>query len=731
MSSRSVLVRFVTLFAVLASACSVDPDTEASRSDGGRSDASASETAEPASDFEVTADPRSVTLAAGSSSTITVEISRVGSAGRSIQLIAGNLPTGVTAKAATVAAGASTATISLTAASTAAGVTRTITVTGSDGLHDRTASVSLTVIPRSESVPGALARISLSPNPAMLAVGATVQLTATMFDSSGAVLTGKSLFWQSASGAVANISSSGLVEGIGVGTTTVTAGVDGVSATVQVQVIDKAGGGATDAVATITVWSATSVDLRVGQSQQLLASVRSSAGTVLTGRTVTWSTSAPGVATVSATGLVTGVAVGMVRITATCEGKTGWIDAPVNADVSLLYRIEMDANNYYSFGYDIGTPVTLWARVWVGSSSQMVPNAQLTWTSSNPAVATVDPMGMQGGAGIYVKMTPLSGGETTITAKVGVAMATQVIKVRFPPQLASVRILPSAFNVQLGKTVTPQLELLDTEGFTFPRAVACTYSFANTTIATVSSALVVTGRALGSTTLTASCEGKSATAQVTVVAPTEDVYSLTVTPASSSLAIGGTQQLTATLKGLSGAVLTGRIVTWSSSSASVATVSTSGLVTAIGAGNATITATSEGKSGTAQVTVTSAGGGGGGGGTTCTTTMSLGPLQPGTATAWATAPVKGGVTVQVSMGTFNTGSAASPSYEYHLSLKNTSTQRIDVSWAFKVGGTAPTSTTSRTDISAGSTSTDYTYGAPGQTIWLRLNIITIGTTACQ
>jgi hypothetical protein len=111
--------------------------------------------------------------------------------------------------------------------------------------------------------------------------------------------------------------------------------------------------------------------------------------------------------------------------------------------------------------------------------------------------------------------------------------------------------------------------------------------------------------------------------------------------------------------------------------------------------------------------------------------MSLGPLQPGTATAWVTAPVKGGVDVRVSMGTFNTGTTANPSYQYNLSVKNTSTQKIDLSWAFKIGGTAPTSTTSRTTISAGATNGDYNYGGKGQTIWVRLNIITIGTTACQ
>jgi hypothetical protein len=76
-----------------------------------------------------------------------------------------------------------------------------------------------------------------------------------------------------------------------------------------------------------------------------------------------------------------------------------------------------------------------------------------------------------------------------------------------------------------------------------------------------------------------------------------------VTPASVSLAVGGTQQLTAAPKDASGNVLAGRAVTWASSAPGVASVSGAGLVTAVAAGTATITATSDGKSGTAAVTV--------------------------------------------------------------------------------------------------------------------------------
>src|SRR5213594_1721252 len=82
------------------------------------------------------------------------------------------------------------------------------------------------------------------------------------------------------------------------------------------------------------------------------------------------------------------------------------------------------------------------------------------------------------------------------------------------------------------------------------------------------------------------------------------VASVVVTPASVSQTIGGTQQFAATLKDASGNVLTGRSVTWTSSAPAVATVSAGGLETAIAAGSATITATSEGITGAASVTMT-------------------------------------------------------------------------------------------------------------------------------
>lgn len=86
--------------------------------------------------------------------------------------------------------------------------------------------------------------------------------------------------------------------------------------------------------------------------------------------------------------------------------------------------------------------------------------------------------------------------------------------------------------------------------------------------------------------------------------PIIPVASVTVILAVTAPTVGQTTQATATTKDASGNVLTGRAITWSSSNQGVATVTaTTGLVTAVSAGSASIMATSEGQSGSATVAV--------------------------------------------------------------------------------------------------------------------------------
>jgi hypothetical protein len=128
------------------------------------------------------------------------------------------------------------------------------------------------------------------------------------------------------------------------------------------------------------------------------------------------------------------------------------------------------------------------------------------------------------------------------------------------------------------------------------------WSSSNESVATVDADGLVRGVSSGTATITATSEGQSGSALVTVMPPA--VASVSVAPATPTVVGGQTVELTATTRDAGNNVLTGRAIAWSSSNEAVATVDANGLVTARSAGTATITATSEGQSGSAFVTVT-------------------------------------------------------------------------------------------------------------------------------
>jgi hypothetical protein len=172
--------------------------------------------------------------------------------------------------------------------------------------------------------------------------------------------------------------------------------------------------------------------------------------------------------------------------------------------------------------------------------------------------------------------------------------------------VVSVDVTPASASVPLGGTVQLTAAAQNAEG---EPLTGRTFTWVTDApaVATVSAAGLVTGVGEGSATITATSEGKSGTASVTVTANTAPVASVEVTPASASVPVGGTVQLTATPRDSAGEALIGRTATWVTDAPGVATVSAAGLVTGVGEGPATITATSEGKSGTASVTVTAGG----------------------------------------------------------------------------------------------------------------------------
>ncbi len=163
----------------------------------------------------------------------------------------------------------------------------------------------------------------------------------------------------------------------------------------------------------------------------------------------------------------------------------------------------------------------------------------------------------------------------------------------------SIIVTPALSTVAIGAQVGLTAQVMDETGTAIvDRSVH--WASADETIATISSDGVVTAWKIGTVQVAASTGGRSGLAQITVTAI--PVASIQVSPGDKSLLVGESFQFSATTRDASGAVLTGRPVTWSSNNENVATVSASGLVTALSPGGAIITATSEGKSAPASVT---------------------------------------------------------------------------------------------------------------------------------
>ena len=158
--------------------------------------------------------------------------------------------------------------------------------------------------------------------------------------------------------------------------------------------------------------------------------------------------------------------------------------------------------------------------------------------------------------------------------------------------VTNVTISPTSISLECGETYQLMVDISPQDA----TEQNVSWSSSDAQIATVSDDGIVTGIGKGNATITASVGGKSAVCNVTV---TLDVQSVSISPTTLVMTkLGETAQLTATVQpeGAGEAV-------WSSSDEAVATVSSEGLVAAVGRGTATITATAGEKTATCEVTV--------------------------------------------------------------------------------------------------------------------------------
>ena len=324
-----------------------------------------------------------------------------------------------------------------------------------------------------------------------------------------------------------------------------------------------------------------------GATQQFTATATYSDGTTQA-VVAAWTSATPAVATVAAaTGLATGASAGSAVISAAYSGKTASATLTVIPPALLSIAV---------------TPVA--PSVALGASQQFTANGTFsdgttqavaaTWTSASPAVATVPAAtGLATGA---------SAGSAVISAAYGGKTASTTLTVT-PAALLSIAVTPQAPTVQIA--ATRQLAVIGTysDATTQNLTAGATFVSATPASATVNSAGLVTGAALGTSVITATSNGKSATTTITVPAAT--LTGIAVTPATATVLTGGQQQFvaTATYSDNTTAFVTGSAV-WSSSSPSIGTVAASGIATGVAAGATSVTATVGAQSGSAALTVT-------------------------------------------------------------------------------------------------------------------------------
>ncbi|MCA2996347.1 Ig-like domain-containing protein, partial [Gemmatimonas sp.] len=155
--------------------------------------------------------------------------------------------------------------------------------------------------------PVAVGSVAVTLPAAQVQVGAQLTAQAEVRSAAGAALSGRVVAWSSSNGAVASVTDGGVITGVAPGTVSITATSEGRSGSASLTVIPVP-------VASIVV-SAPTPSVVVGQTLALSVSVRAADGSVLAGRPVEYSSSSTAVATVSNTGVVTGIAPGAVTIT--------------------------------------------------------------------------------------------------------------------------------------------------------------------------------------------------------------------------------------------------------------------------------------------------------------------------------------------------------------------------------------------------------------------------------
>ena len=332
--------------------------------------------------------------------------------------------------------------------------------------------------------------LAITPRNPEIVTDHEVELRATVLDARGQTMIGQQVVWTSSDVRVCAVSQQGRAIGIAEGSATITATCGDVSGTVQVRV--KLPG-----VERI-VLEPGDLSLEVDESVRVNAVVYTQHDRKLTGRTVTWRSTVPAIATVDGNGTVKAVSPGTGAIVVMCEGKQGIVSLSVHNQPVVAVRIRPA-----QLALELGKSIQLQG---VGEDRRgHAVSAGLDWHSDDESVALVDTSG---------KVHAVGAGRTHVRAIAG--DATSSIEVTVVPRPASqIRIDAHESTISVGEFISLDATVLDSDGAALDdRAVTWTSSDAS--VVAIRADGSCEAKKPGSVRITAVCEQARATTKLNV-----------------------------------------------------------------------------------------------------------------------------------------------------------------------------------------------------------------------
>jgi uncharacterized protein YjdB len=373
--------------------------------------------------------------------------------------------------------------------------------------------------------------------------------------------TNKNVTWSSTNTAVASVDSTGLVSARSAGIAIIIVKtVDGsIIKTSTITVKEKATG--------VTI-ETKDIEISVGQIFTVPIKITPANATDIS---LIWESTDTKVVTVN-DGKITGVSAGKaVIVLKPSQGPAVFVNVTVVQKATGLQL------NFTEKTVVVGEKFKLKATLLPSSSTKV----DVTFSSSNTKVAKVTAAG---------NITALKGGTAIITVKTADGKISELCVVHVVERVTSIKLNKSSYRLGVGKSYTLKATI-KTNAATNPKIK---WESTNPKVATVDSNGKVTGRRLGYTTIIAKALDGSNVVAKSEFRVVKLVTSISLNRTSATTVVGRTLKLTATVNPKTA---TYRTVYWKSSDESIAVVDSNGLVTALKAGNVTITASAKDSSG--------------------------------------------------------------------------------------------------------------------------------------